>query len=154
MFTLLRRIRSSANLSLQDILIPKPDVSIIDLRQPSDFHAYQVPGSTSVPIALPSNRSPFSDPAVMTAVWTQLEETFSSPDVDLLHMLQDKRTLVICYDGDTSRVATSVLRAKGYAADSIRGGFSNFSLLEQTSEPDVSTYLKEGVHEVAVELKS
>lgn len=62
-----------------------------------------------------------------------------------------KRTLVICYDGDTSRVATSVLRAKGYAADSIRGGFSNFALLDQVSQPDVSTYLT-GAHEVRLEL--
>lgn len=34
-----------------------------------------------------------------------------------------KRILVLCYDGDSARVATSVLRAKGYEADSIRGGF-------------------------------
>ncbi|KAK5636050.1 hypothetical protein RRF57_011762 [Xylaria bambusicola] len=153
MFTLLHRIRSSANLSLQDILIPKHDISIIDLRQPSDFHSYQVPGSTNLPIALPSNPSPFSDPAVMTSVWTELEQTFSSLDANLSHVLQDKRTLVICYDGDTSRVATSVLRAKGFVADSIRGGFANFSILEQESQQEVSTYL-DGAREVTVELQS
>ena len=31
--------------------------------------------------------------------------------------------LVICYNGDTARVATSVLRAKGIEADSLRGGY-------------------------------
>ncbi|TRX98988.1 hypothetical protein FHL15_000330 [Xylaria flabelliformis] len=139
MFNLLHSIRSSSNLSLQDILIPKADSAILDLRQPSDFRLYQVPGSTNLPIALPTNPSPFSDPAVLTTVWTRLEETFSSPDANLLRKLHDKRILVICYDGDTSRVATSVLRAKGYAADSIRGGFSNFSRLDQVSQP-VSTY--------------
>lgn len=131
MFNLLQSIRSSTNPSLQDILIPKSDVSIIDLRQPSDFQTYQVPGSTNLPVALPSSPSPFADTAVMTTVWTQLEETFSAPDnADLLPVLQNKRVLVICYDGDTSRVATSVLRAKGFAADSIRGGFSNFARLD------------------------
>ncbi|GAP93409.2 putative cysteine synthase A [Rosellinia necatrix] len=150
MFNLLHSIRSSINLSLQDILIPKTDASVVDLRQPSDFHTYQVPGSTNLPIALPSNSSPFLDPAVMTTVWTQLEETFSSLDADLLSVLQDKRILVICYDGDTSRVATSVLRAKGFAADSIQGGFSNFSRLDQISKPDISAYPTK-VHEMRLE---
>lgn len=131
MFNLLQSIRSSINPSLQDILIPKSDVSIIDLRQATDFQAYQVPGSRNLPIALPSSPSPFADTKVMTTVWTQLEEMFSAPkNADLLPVLQDKRVVVICYDGDTSRVATSVLRAKGFAADSIRGGFSNFARLD------------------------
>ncbi|RWA08274.1 hypothetical protein EKO27_g6835 [Xylaria grammica] len=83
-FNLLHSIRSSVNLSLQDILVPKSDVSIIDLRQPSDFHSYQLPGSINVPIALSAHPSPFSDPAVMTTVWTQLEEIFGSLGTDLL----------------------------------------------------------------------
>ncbi|KAM3560262.1 hypothetical protein ARSEF4850_003742 [Beauveria asiatica] len=33
-----------------------------------------------------------------------------------------KDTLVVCYDGDSARVAASVMRAKGYAANSLRGG--------------------------------
>ncbi|KAI0533886.1 tryptophan synthase beta subunit-like PLP-dependent enzyme [Xylaria digitata] len=145
MFNLLHSIRSSVNLSLRDILIPKTDVSIIDLRQPPDFHTYQVPGSTNLPVALPTHPSPFSDSAVMITVWTQLEEIFGSLGIDLL-----SRILVICYDGDTSRVATSVMRAKGYAADSIRGGFSNFTRLDQASQPDSSTYFTK-VHEVRLE---
>lgn len=31
--------------------------------------------------------------------------------------------LVVCYDGDSARVATSVLRARGLEADSVRGGY-------------------------------
>lgn len=30
--------------------------------------------------------------------------------------------LCLCYHGDTARVATSVLRAKGFEAESVRGG--------------------------------
>ncbi|GAW22578.1 hypothetical protein ANO14919_121180 [Xylariales sp. No.14919] len=146
-FNLLHSIRSSVNLSLQDILVPKSDVSIIDLRQPSDFHSYQLPGSINVPIALSTHLSPFSDPAVMTTVWTQLEKIFGSLSTDLLRVLEGKRILIVCYDGDTSRVATSVLRAKGYEADSIQGGFSNFARLDQASQPDVSGYSTK-VHEV------
>jgi hypothetical protein len=31
---------------------------------------------------------------------------------------------MICYDGDTARVATSVLRAKGISASSVKGGIT------------------------------
>lgn len=40
-----------------------------------------------------------------------------------LARLQGHHVLVICYNGDTARVATSVLRAKGIEADSLRGGY-------------------------------
>lgn len=36
--------------------------------------------------------------------------------------LQPHHVLVVCYNGDSARVATSVLRAKGLEADSVRGG--------------------------------
>jgi rhodanese-related sulfurtransferase len=143
-FSLICSIRSSKNLSLQDILIPKADVSVIDLRQPSDFAINNLPGSWNLPIALATDVSPFSSPAVMTAVWTQLENTFSNPDEDLLRLVQNKRILLICYDGDSARVATSVLRAKGYVADSVRDGFANFAPLNLREDRDaeVSTWLK------------
>jgi rhodanese-related sulfurtransferase len=34
-----------------------------------------------------------------------------------------RHVLVVCYNGDSARVATSVLRAKGLEADSVRGGY-------------------------------
>ncbi|KGQ03534.1 hypothetical protein BBAD15_g11234 [Beauveria bassiana D1-5] len=42
---------------------------------------------------------------------------------DAAAVLQTRKdTLVVCYDGDSARVAASVMRAKGYAANSLRGG--------------------------------
>jgi hypothetical protein len=65
-------------------------------------------------------RSPFSDSAVLEAQWVELEQIFKNErlvsDLGLHHVL------VVCYSGDTARVATSVLRAKGINADSVRGG--------------------------------
>lgn len=37
-------------------------------------------------------------------------------------LLLGKRVLLVSYDGDTARVATSVLRARGVEAESVRGG--------------------------------
>ncbi|KAI2607792.1 tryptophan synthase beta subunit-like PLP-dependent enzyme [Hypoxylon sp. NC1633] len=101
----------------------KEGVTIIDLRQTVDFKKFNFPGSINLPFADPSRPSPFSDPAVLEALWPKLDAHFRSPRDELLLLVQCKRILVLCYDGDSSRVATSVLRAQGYEADSVRGGF-------------------------------
>lgn len=102
---------------------PKSETTIIDLRQAADFEEFHVPGSTNVPFVQADQPSPFSDPSTLKGLWTRLEETFEVPHQDLQSLLHGKRVLLLCYDGDSSRVANSVLRAKGYETDSIRGGF-------------------------------
>lgn len=99
---------------LDDIVL-KPQSRVLDLRQPVDFHAWHLPGSTNHPLDSlgPHTPSPFSDPGVLEAQWLELEQRFH--DVA-------GHVLVVCYDGDSARVATSVLRARGLEADSVRGG--------------------------------
>lgn len=46
-----------------------------------------------------------------------------SPNTICAYDLAGKNVGVICYNGDTARVATSVLRARGITASSIKGGF-------------------------------
>ncbi|KAI1454179.1 tryptophan synthase beta subunit-like PLP-dependent enzyme [Annulohypoxylon moriforme] len=109
--------------NLSGSIAVKDGAIIIDLRQPIDFDRFSLPGSVNLPFAEPSKPSPFSDPAVLEALWLKLEDFFKTPS-DYAHpLVQGKRILLLCYDGDSSRVATSVLRAKGYEADSLRGGF-------------------------------
>ncbi|KAI0470886.1 tryptophan synthase beta subunit-like PLP-dependent enzyme [Xylariaceae sp. FL0804] len=116
-----------------DILRPRPGTSVIDLRQPADFAASHLPGSTSLPLASAAvGGSPFSDPTLLASTWTELEARFGGPDHPLSSLStpaeiqqqqqQQQRVLVVCRDGDSSRVATSVLRARGHQADSLRGG--------------------------------
>lgn len=64
---------------------------------------------------------PFSDALVLEAQWAELEALFR--DELGLSQLRGQHVLVICYNGDTARVATSVLRAKGIESDSLRGGY-------------------------------
>lgn len=100
----------------------KPQHLVLDLRKAEDFRAWHLPESINLPLVSvsPDIPSPFSDPAVLEAQWLELEKIFSNgtlaPDLGNAHVL------VMCYDGDTARVATSVLRAKGFEADSMRGG--------------------------------
>jgi rhodanese-related sulfurtransferase len=96
---------------------------VLDLRQPFDFTAWHLPGAINFPLRSlrSSTTSPFKDPNILEEQWLELEETFR--DASVLSKLHDYRVLLVCYDGDTSRVATSVLQAKGVSAENIRGGY-------------------------------
>ncbi|KAI1767914.1 tryptophan synthase beta subunit-like PLP-dependent enzyme [Hypoxylon sp. FL1150] len=130
-----------------DVTVLKQGATIIDLRQPDDFQEFSLPGSINLPFANPSHVSPFSDPVVLETLWLRLEDYFSAPRDDLIPLPQDKRVLLLCYDGDSSRVATSVLRAKGYEAESVRGGFRALNDLgaRENEEGSVAVHKREGI---------
>jgi cysteine synthase A len=101
-----------------------PSTVLIDLRKPDDFISSNVPGSYNLPLQSlnSSTSSPFFDATILERQWKELNAMFSDNTISA-YDLSDKNVGVICYDGDTARVATSVLRAKGIAASSIKGGF-------------------------------
>lgn len=109
----------------------KPDHSrcVIDLRKPADFKQWHLPQAINVPLNTleKSTTSPFSDSAVMEAQWLEIEGWFSQSGEKsaLLKGLKENNTrvLLVCYSGNTSRVACSILRAKGIEAWCIRGGY-------------------------------
>ncbi|OHF01839.1 cysteine synthase K/M:Cysteine synthase B [Colletotrichum orchidophilum] len=117
-------------------LIPRlPNTIIIDLRQSEDYQAHQIAGSENIPVVESSDWKPFSDAKVLEKLWLELEATFDSSK-EVGRQLEDHRQkpiLVLCYDGDSARVATSVLRAKGFEADSVRGGFRALRDLERST---------------------
>lgn len=112
---------------------PKPDTAVIDLRQPLDFQDFHLPGSVNVPFVHEDTTSPFSDPQVLDALWRKLEDTFKDPSKELHDLIHSKQILLLCYDGDSARVATSVLHAKGCEAGSIKGGFKALRKLREKS---------------------
>ncbi|KAJ6789165.1 hypothetical protein PWT90_03289 [Aphanocladium album] len=117
---------------LSAALQSRDNAAIIDLRQPSDFDKGKLPGSMNIPLAQPGTKSPFFDPANLSSLWTQLEKEFASPSGELTS-LKGKNTLVVCYDGDSARVAASVMRAKGYEVNSLRAGLDG--LVTMLSNP-------------------
>lgn len=102
---------------------PRSETVVLDLREPTDFIQNRLPGSVNIPLVERITPSPFSDPMILKSLWKRLEETFKAPRTEIQALINQKRVLLVCYDGDSSRVATSVLRAKGCEADSVRGGF-------------------------------
>ncbi|RAH72016.1 putative cysteine synthase B [Aspergillus aculeatinus CBS 121060] len=101
----------------------RPACCILDLRTAVDFDSWHLPGSVNVPLRSLGlhTAKPFANPDVLEALWLEMETLFS--DDSKLAQLVSHHVLVICYNGDTARIATSVLRAKGVQADSLRGGY-------------------------------
>jgi rhodanese-related sulfurtransferase len=117
----------------------KPQHRVIDLRRAQDFREWSLPESINLPLTSlgPHTTSPFSDPAVLEAQWVELEQIFN--DARLVTECASHHVLVVCYDGDTARVATSVLRAKGLEADSVRGGHHAMRMYGIGSEAPMSS---------------
>ena len=101
----------------------KPGRCVIDLRQAKDFDDWHLPNAVNIPLKTldAQTPSPFQDPSVLKSQWSELEGLFQQNGN--VAALANTRVMVVCYTGDTSRVATSVLRAKGVAADNARGGW-------------------------------
>lgn len=117
-------------------MIPlKSDTCIIDFRQQADFEAFHLPRSINMPYVTKEMPNPFVDPEALGSLWQRLEDTFQSPPEEIASAIKGKRILFLCYDGDSARVATSVLRAKGLEADNVRGGFKALKEMNQ-SRPD------------------
>ncbi|KAF9768446.1 hypothetical protein IL306_014266 [Fusarium sp. DS 682] len=128
------KIGSVNTVDLQSILRSKQDTTIIDLRQPQDFNNFHLPGAVNMPFVRDNTPSPFSDAKLLESLWKNLEDSFKTPGAEIQSLLNGRKILLTCYDGDSARVATSVLRAKGHEADSIRGGFQALNKMRQSSK--------------------
>ncbi|RHZ47396.1 putative cysteine synthase B, partial [Aspergillus thermomutatus] len=125
--------------SLLRTLVLRPPCCVLDLRTAADYSTWHLPGSVNIPLrSLDSHTpKPFADPRVLEAQWLELETLFKAKEA--LSKLRGHHVLVICYHGDTARVATSVLRAKGIEADSLRGGYQALRDHGLWGENEVST---------------
>ncbi|EMD67112.1 hypothetical protein COCSADRAFT_33978 [Bipolaris sorokiniana ND90Pr] len=82
---------------------------ILDLRKPEDFARTHIPRSCNLPLQSCNASMP--------------KATFTSDRISA-YDLAGRQVYVVCYDGDTSRVATSILRARGITANSVKGGIA------------------------------
>ncbi|RYP21476.1 hypothetical protein DL765_002222 [Monosporascus sp. GIB2] len=104
---------------------------IIDLRSAQSFCGQHMCGSYSLPL---NGLTPtiaggdlFGDPEKVYEIWKGLKALLLVDEQTSQMIAEIGRrelpSLVVCYDGDASRLATSILRAKGIQAFSILGGF-------------------------------
>ncbi|KAJ6784347.1 hypothetical protein PWT90_06166 [Aphanocladium album] len=121
-------------------------IALLDLRHASAYDAGHIKGTISSPLGglTEPPKSLFWDTEVLYKHWSSMTSKFSD-DARLLKLLANCAgpVYVICYDGEIARLATAVMRAKGYEAFSIKGGMEairrNFgsSLIEDARAAEV-----------------
>ncbi|KAI1498878.1 cysteine synthase [Biscogniauxia marginata] len=101
----------------------KGSLIVIDLRAPEDYLISHVPQSTSLPLPgiNPGIKDLFGDSGMIQAFWTRLHQLF---DENSKMLCNASPVLVLCYDGEVARLATSILRARGVEAHSVLGGYT------------------------------
>lgn len=99
---------------------------ILDLRRAEDFEAEHILGARSSPLKNLTSKTGdiFDDPQALHVYWTNLILKFSD-EAETIGWIASP-LLVLCYDGEVSRLATSLLRAQGHEAYSVLGGFPAF----------------------------
>lgn len=103
--------------------------TVLDVRHPDEFSQAHLPDAINLPIKSYTNSSssPWRDSHVMAAQWKELESLFGGGSLEkaspLAHILcQNSKVLLVCRNGDTARIAASILGAKGARTENLRGG--------------------------------
>jgi rhodanese-related sulfurtransferase len=140
-------LAAGGSTELDKYLVARQNTQVLDFRRADDFNALHLPNSVNIPLDTlkdgAARGSPFAKPvddcAMLEEVWLELDGFFTTQDKNgkrnpsaetLMAILKNKKVLTICYDGDSARVANSVLRHKGVESCSIAGGFAALSKVE------------------------
>lgn len=96
---------------------------VLDLRSPEDFEHGHISGAISTPLAnlTATTPNPYDDGKLLQSQWKDLKDKFSGDDFE---RVGSRPVVVVCYNGETSRLASALLRGQGYEAYSIAGGVS------------------------------
>ncbi|KAJ4469556.1 tryptophan synthase beta subunit-like PLP-dependent enzyme [Lentinula aciculospora] len=100
-------------------------VVILDIRSEVDFSKRHFPAAIRFDIGNNGESpNPFHDTPTMVKQWRSLNEQLSHENPIFGQEIDGKTAVIFCYDGNTSRVATSILRHRGVEAYSCVGGIS------------------------------
>jgi rhodanese-related sulfurtransferase len=106
---------------------------VLDLRSKAAFKAQHIPGSVNAPLEVLTpdlaDGDLFGDPDAVFKVWNPMETLIAGRE--MTKILEDtqrgrRAVVVVCYDGDASRLATAMLRDRGLEALSVQGGLAGF----------------------------
>ena len=119
---------SSRNATSGDVLV----ANLLDLRSNEDYADGHMHGAVNMPLdsLMAMTPSPFDDVTVLETQWRGLQAMFTGGAQELSQKIGKAASTVfvlLCYSGETSRLASSVLREKGIEAYSVKGGMSAVS---------------------------
>lgn len=99
-------------------------VTVIDLRSSQDFDDEHIRGAISTPLANLTAATPSlsDDVDTLQQQWKDLKAKCEGEELRNILNAASNSYLVLCYNGETSRIATAVMRAQGVEAYSVMGG--------------------------------
>lgn len=99
-------------------------VTLIDLRSSRDFDEGHIAGSisASLPNLSAATPSPFDDTTTLCILWKDLKAMFSDREDRRRLDSTSNPVIVICYQGEASRLATAILRGQDIEAYSVYEG--------------------------------
>lgn len=102
------------------------NVTIIDLRSSQDFDDGHIPSAISTPLTnlTAATPSPFDDVDTLQDQWTDLKAKCKDEELGRILNGATGSCMVLCYNGETSRLATAVMRVQGVEAYSVKGGMA------------------------------
>lgn len=117
-------INSRSNHDQPNLPQLSPNTKVIDIRPSKDFLIGHLPGSINTPLAdlLSTSGSPYDNVDVLRQQWNNLKALSEQDAFRLTLGDEAEQVYFVCYNGETSRLATALLRGQGVKAHSIRGG--------------------------------
>ncbi len=117
-----------------DSIWNQPDVTIIDVRSPTEFSDGSIPGALNVPLLTDMERSlvgtlykQFGQQPAIEKGYELLEPKIAAFLEQFTHLPPDKKVAVFCARGGMrSQVITSFIRAQGYEGLQVAGGYKAF----------------------------
>lgn len=119
-------------------LVEDLDTVLLDLRDAKSSEAWSPKPQNSLSVPLytlsPDQASPFYESRLLELQWRELNQIFTSTiDPRLLN----NKVVALCHNGDTARIATSILRARGVDCFSVKGGSQSLqSYIKQPQKVD------------------
>ncbi|KAJ3982074.1 tryptophan synthase beta subunit-like PLP-dependent enzyme [Lentinula detonsa] len=102
---------------------PCEDLVILDIRAEIDYNKRHFPAAISLDIGSDAESvNPFLDTPTMVKQWRSLYQQLSHENPIFEEKVKGNTMVVFCYDGNTSRIATSILRHRRVEAYSCAGG--------------------------------
>lgn len=99
------------------------DTVLLDLRDPKSSEEWSPKPQNKLAMPLftlsPDQASPFYNSRLLELQWRELDQIFAE-EID--SRLLGNKVVALCHHGDTARIAASVLRARGVACFSVKGG--------------------------------
>lgn len=96
-----------------------PKVTVLDLRPMNMYAAAHIRDSRNVAVSLAPDDF-FGDAKAVEQRWMELRAALES---EACTWSSPRKVLLLCADGDSSRMAAAILRAKGFEALCVDGGF-------------------------------